>query len=91
MQLKKKPCNARCKKFQKLLQSVAIFIPLLIIKFYRLVISPHLSPSCRFSPSCSEYGMEAYRKHGLFKGTYLTLWRIMRCNPWGGSGYDPVP
>ena len=46
---------------------------------------------CRFMPSCSNYGIEALRKHGAIKGSILTIYRILRCNPWGGSGYDPVP
>lgn len=66
-------------------------IAILLIKFYQRVISPYLMPSCRYTPSCSEYGVEAFRKHGFFKGGYLTLKRILSCHPWGGHGYDPVP
>ena len=62
-----------------------------VIRFYQGAISPYLPPSCRYSPSCSAYGIEAIRKHGAFKGGWLTLKRIGSCNPWGGSGYDPVP
>ena len=62
-----------------------------IIKFYRVCISPLKPPVCRFTPTCSEYALQAFRKHGPFKGLALTVWRILRCNPWGGSGYDPVP
>ncbi|MDO4335125.1 MAG: membrane protein insertion efficiency factor YidD [Bacteroidales bacterium] len=62
-----------------------------IIRFYQLAISPLTPPSCRFVPTCSEYGIEAIRKHGALKGGWLTLKRICRCHPWGGSGYDPVP
>ncbi|CAN5292160.1 membrane protein insertion efficiency factor YidD [soil metagenome] len=62
-----------------------------VIRFYQRAISPHLTPSCRFTPSCSEYGIHAIRKHGPFKGTWLALKRIGRCNPWGGHGHDPVP
>lgn len=61
------------------------------IIFYRAVISPYLPPSCRFTPTCSEYALEALRRHGPFKGLWLTVRRICRCHPWGGSGYDPVP
>lgn len=61
------------------------------IRFYQVAISPHTPPSCRFVPTCSEYGIEAIRKHGAIKGGWLTLKRICRCHPWGGSGYDPVP
>ena len=48
-------------------------------------------PSCRVVPTCSEYAIEAIKKHGPFKGLYLAVRRILRCHPWGGSGYDPVP
>ncbi len=62
-----------------------------IIKFYRKVISPLKLPSCRFSPTCSEYAIEAIRVHGAIKGTALGIWRILRCNPFCKGGYDPVP
>jgi uncharacterized protein len=62
-----------------------------LIRFYQHALSPYLAPSCRFNPSCSHYGVEAIRKHGAFKGGFLTVKRIGRCHPWGGSGYDPVP
>ena len=61
------------------------------IRFYRAFISPRTPPSCRFTPTCSQYAIEALRKHGPFRGLALAVWRILRCNPWGGSGYDPVP
>ncbi len=64
---------------------------LLPIYFYRGVISPILPPTCRFTPTCSQYAVEALKKHGPFKGSLLTIKRIARCHPWGGSGYDPVP
>ena len=66
-----------------------IFI--LPIRFYQRCISPLTPPSCRFTPTCSQYAIEALRKHGVLKGLYLAIRRIMRCHPWGGSGYDPVP
>lgn len=50
-----------------------------------------LPPSCRFTPTCSAYALEALQRHGPFKGSYLTIRRLLRCHPWGGSGYDPVP
>lgn len=62
-----------------------------IINAYRYLISPMLGPSCRYTPTCSAYGLEAIKKHGGFKGGWLTIKRIARCHPWGGSGYDPVP
>lgn len=61
------------------------------IRFYQRFISPLTPPTCRFTPTCSHYAIEAIRKHGPFKGLALAVWRILRCNPWGGSGYDPVP
>ena len=66
--------------------------PLLgLVWFYRYAISPLLGMNCRFEPSCSAYAEEALRTHGAFKGGWLTIHRISRCHPWGGSGYDPVP
>ena len=64
---------------------------ILLIKFYQYAISPLLGSNCRYTPTCSQYGLEAFKKHGLFKGFYLTAKRIISCNPWGGKGYDPVP
>ena len=62
-----------------------------LVKFYRRYISPLNPPCCRFIPTCSEYALEAYRVHGFFVGTALSLWRVLRCNPFGKGGYDPVP
>ncbi|MBX2809092.1 MAG: membrane protein insertion efficiency factor YidD [Cellvibrionaceae bacterium] len=64
---------------------------LLIIRLYRYLLSPWLGNQCRFSPSCSHYAEEAYQQHGLFKGTWLTLRRLLKCNPWHQGGFDPVP
>lgn len=61
------------------------------IKLYQHIISPWLRPSCRFSPTCSQYGIESIQKFGVVKGLYLTIKRIMKCRPGGGSGYDPIP
>ncbi len=61
-----------------------------LIEFYQK-IPGKFHDSCRFTPTCSHYAIEAYQKYGFFIGTYLTIKRILRCNPWGGSGYDPVP
>ena len=62
-----------------------------IVRGYKKYISPLLPPSCRFTPTCSEYAMEAIPKHGAWKGSWLALWRILRCNPFCKGGYDPVP
>lgn len=64
---------------------------ILPIRFYQRFISPLTPPVCRYTPTCSNYAIEAIRKHGPFRGFYLAVKRILRCNPWGGSGYDPVP
>ncbi|MDE6305994.1 MAG: membrane protein insertion efficiency factor YidD [Muribaculaceae bacterium] len=64
---------------------------ILPVRFYQLSISPMLPPSCRFTPTCSQYAIEALRRHGAVRGTLLALRRLLRCHPWGGSGYDPVP
>jgi len=62
-----------------------------LIRFYQLAISPILPASCRYTPTCSQYSLEAIKKYGPFKGGYLSIRRILRCNPWGGHGHDPVP
>lgn len=64
---------------------------LLLIRVYRTALSPLLGPRCRYLPSCSEYASEALQTHGLKRGGRLALTRLLRCHPWGGSGYDPVP
>ena len=64
---------------------------ILLVRFFQVAISPLKPPTCRFSPTCSTYALEALKKYGLLKGGRLALRRIMRCHPWGGSGYDPVP
>jgi putative membrane protein insertion efficiency factor len=64
---------------------------ILLIKIYQWTLSPLLPPSCRFTPTCSQYGIEAIKKHGLIKGSILTAKRISRCRPGGGHGHDPVP
>lgn len=64
---------------------------ILPIRFYQRCISPLTPPSCRFTPTCSQYAVEALRKHGPVRGLYLAIRRILRCHPWGGQGYDPVP
>lgn len=64
---------------------------LLPVLFYQKCISPLTPPTCRFTPTCSEYARQALIKHGPVKGLYLAIRRLLRCHPWGGSGYDPVP
>lgn len=64
---------------------------LALLRFYKRKISPGLPPSCRFQPTCSEYAMEAIEKYGAWKGGWLALWRVLRCNPFCKGGYDPVP
>ncbi|KGO92598.1 hypothetical protein Q766_12550 [Flavobacterium subsaxonicum WB 4.1-42 = DSM 21790] len=71
--------------------SIITFPFVLLIRFYQLAISPLLPSACRYSPTCSQYTLEALQKHGLFKGGWLGVKRIVSCNPWGGRGYDPVP
>jgi len=64
---------------------------ILLVKFYQKAISPLTPATCRYTPTCSHYTLTALQKHGLFKGGWLSIKRIFSCNPWGGSGYDPVP
>ena len=61
------------------------------VKAYRLIFSPWVGHNCRYQPTCSQYALEALERHGGIKGGWLALRRILRCNPWGGCGYDPVP
>ncbi|MFI3305022.1 MAG: membrane protein insertion efficiency factor YidD [Rikenellaceae bacterium] len=73
------------------LRNIAIAPLLALVYIYRRCISPLLPPSCRYTPTCSQYCVEALKKYGAIKGTWLTAKRLARCHPWGGSGYDPVP
>lgn len=66
-------------------------IAIAFVKFYQYCIRPLLPNSCRYTPSCSQYSVEAINKYGALKGSWLGLKRILRCHPWGGHGYDPVP
>lgn len=75
----------------KIISRILVWLLLLPIRFYQVAITPYTPPSCRFTPTCSEYARQALIKHGPVKGLALAIWRILRCNPWGGSGYDPVP
>ncbi|MCB2010405.1 MAG: membrane protein insertion efficiency factor YidD [Geminicoccaceae bacterium] len=76
-----------------LLQGRSPFVwPLRVfILFYRYAISPMLGPRCRFAPTCSEYALEALDRYGALRGSLFAIRRVMRCHPWGGSGYDPLP
>lgn len=80
------------------MKAIAIFLKsiigvffIVLIRIYQNLISPILPNACRYTPTCSQYGIEAIKKHGAFKGGWLTLKRIASCNPWGGHGHDPVP
>ncbi|MBR8702398.1 membrane protein insertion efficiency factor YidD [Porphyromonas levii] len=78
-------------KVLKWIKGLLVWLLLQPIYLYQRYISPMLPPSCRFTPTCSAYAVESLKKHGPIKGLLLAIWRILRCNPWGGSGYDPVP
>lgn len=64
---------------------------ILLIKLYQWLLSPLLGSKCRYTPTCSNYGLQAFKKYGPIKGFWLTLKRVLSCNPWGGHGHDPVP
>jgi putative membrane protein insertion efficiency factor len=74
-----------------MLKKIIIFPLLLLIRFYQEAISPFTPSTCRFEPTCSSYFLEALKVHGLIKGSYLGIKRILSCHPWGKTGYDPVP
>ncbi|KAB2822647.1 MAG: membrane protein insertion efficiency factor YidD [Paludibacter sp.] len=74
-------------KIKQILRHIVLFP----VYFYRYSISPLKHPSCRYTPTCSQYTVEAVLKHGIIKGGWLSIKRITSCHPWGGSGYDPVP
>lgn len=75
---------------KKILQLPANIL-ILLIRIYQVTLSPFIGRNCRYTPTCSNYGIEAIKKYGAIKGGWLTIKRILSCNPWGGSGYDPVP
>lgn len=83
--------NPYLDKAGRIIRTVSVFPFIFLIRFYQVCISPLKTPSCRFTPTCSQYALEAFRKYGPFKGLYLSVRRLLRCHPWGGSGYDPVP
>ncbi|WP_010662311.1 membrane protein insertion efficiency factor YidD [Marinilabilia salmonicolor] len=72
-------------------KKVLVFLLIIPVRIYQWVISPMIGPSCRYTPTCSVYSVQALKKHGPFKGLWLSIKRILSCNPWGGSGHDPVP
>ena len=78
-------------QFRKGFKRLCALPLILVVRFYQLCISPFTPPACRFTPTCSQYALEALRKYGPLKGGWLTLRRLARCHPWGGSGYDPGP
>ncbi|MBE0651447.1 MAG: membrane protein insertion efficiency factor YidD [Bacteroidales bacterium] len=71
----------------KLLSKFFIFL----IRIYQYTLSPYIGNACRYTPTCSVYSVEAIKKYGPFKGGWMAIKRVLSCNPWGGSGYDPVP
>ena len=75
---------------KKITQLPAKFL-ILLIRIYQVTLSPFIGGHCRYTPTCSNYGIEAIKKYGAITGGWLTIKRILSCNPWGGSGYDPVP
>ena len=79
------------KKILNIVLKVLAYPFIILIRFYQLAISPFLPKMCRYTPTCSAYSLEALKKYGLLKGGYLSAKRILSCNPWGGSGYDPLP
>ncbi|GIZ15612.1 membrane protein insertion efficiency factor YidD [Capnocytophaga catalasegens] len=74
-----------------MIKKIAIAPFVILVRFYQLFISPLKPPTCRYTPTCSQYTLEALKKYGLFKGGRLAIKRILSCHPYGGSGYDPVP
>ena len=73
------------------MREILIFPFVFLIKIYQFLISPIIGKNCRFNPTCSNYALEALKKHGLILGMYYSIIRISKCHPWGGSGHDPVP
>jgi putative membrane protein insertion efficiency factor len=73
------------------MREIIVFPFVFLIKVYQFLISPIIGKNCRFKPTCSNYALEALKKHGLILGMYYSIIRILRCHPWGGSGHDPVP
>ncbi|MBR4089094.1 MAG: membrane protein insertion efficiency factor YidD [Bacteroidales bacterium] len=78
-------------KIEAAIKKILSFPFIVLVRFYQICISPLKPATCRFTPTCSAYAIEALRKYGPIKGIWLAAKRIIRCHPWGGSGYDPVP
>lgn len=78
-------------KIKAAIKKILSFPFIALVRFYQICISPLKPATCRFTPTCSAYAIEALRKYGPIKGIWLAAKRIIRCHPWGGSGYDPVP
>ena len=74
-----------------MIKKIVLYPILLLIKIYQTILSPILPSNCRYSPTCSEYTKQSLIKFGLIKGGLISIKRIIKCNPWGGNGYDPVP
>lgn len=89
--LLKQAMNIRLNWFFTGVRGGIVWMLCIPIRFYQRCISPLMPKACRYEPTCSQYALEALRKHGPLKGLWLTIKRIGRCHPWGGSGYDPVP
>ncbi|MCQ2307054.1 MAG: membrane protein insertion efficiency factor YidD [Bacteroidales bacterium] len=75
----------------KFIVNIPANIMIFLIYVYKFTLSPIIGRNCRYTPTCSTYGIQAIKKYGAIKGGWLTIKRIASCNPWGGSGYDPVP
>ncbi|MCX6183309.1 MAG: membrane protein insertion efficiency factor YidD [Bacteroidetes bacterium] len=74
-----------------MLRKLVLKILIGMVRLYQGMISPFLGAKCRYDPTCSNYAVDALKKHGIFRGSWLSLKRILSCHPWGGKGYDPVP
>ena len=85
------PAGGPQSRFGTVLLQAPGFVIRMVIRLYQLFVSPLLTPSCRYLPTCSEYAAEAVVRHGALRGAALGVRRLLRCHPWGGSGYDPVP